>query len=225
MLKLITNFIFPKICLICGSERKYLCNKCIHLLKKPEFKCFRCDRKNPFGLYCAICKNPLLPNRIIAAFAYEGQLKEIIHQYKYEDAYILSKDLARGLFPIVKKLENYRSYSLTFIPLSLPKIRSRGYNQAKLLADEVGKKLKLEIVDLMERLPQDETQVISQTKAARKKNIRGTFKIKKTAEVPEKIILIDDVVTTGATAEEATKILKKAGAKKVIVIALAMGAA
>lgn len=200
-----------------------MCDKCIRLLKGPEFKCFRCGRNNPFGLYCFACRKSFLPDRIIAAFAYDGQLKEIIHQYKYEDAYILSKDLAKGLIPIVRKLENYKGYDLTFVPLSPTKIRSRGYNQAKLLADEVAKKLKLKIVDLMERLPQDETQVISQTKIARKKNIKGVFKIKENAEIPKKIILIDDVVTTGATVEEATKILKKAGAQEVIVLALAMG--
>lgn len=223
MFKSITDFLFPKICLVCGSEREYLCEKCIFQLEKPAFKCFRCNRKNPFGLYCVTCRKPFLPDRIIATFKYEGRLKEAIHQYKYEDAYILSKDLAKGLIPLVKKLENYKSYDLAFIPLSSEKTRSRGYNQAKLLADEVGEKLKLRVVDLMQRLPQEETQVLSQTKVARKQNIKGVFQIKKNADIPERIILIDDVVTTGATVEEATKILKRAGVRKVVVVALAMG--
>ena len=164
-----------------------------------------------------------MPDRIRGAFRYEGRLKEVVHQFKYEDAFILSHDLAKVLIPLVREVKDYKTYNPAFIPLSKEKMRSRGYNQAELLAQEVGKALGLKVCDLMDRLAQEETQVISKTKTARKQNIKGVFKIKKNADIPRKVILIDDVVTTGATVEEATKVLKRAGVKKVIVLALAMG--
>lgn len=218
------GFIFPEICLICAENKGYVCDKCLKTLPRPCFKCFRCNRKNPFGLYCASCRENNLPDMILAGFAYQGKLKDAIHQYKFEDAYQLSEDFSKSLIPIVKGIKNYKRYVLTFVPLSWSRERYRGYNQSRLLADKIARCLKMQVLDLLERKGQDETQVTSKTKLARRRNIKGVFSIKEDIDIPENIVLIDDVVTTGATVEETTKVLKQAGAKKVAVVALAMGA-
>ena len=218
------GFIFPEVCLICAENKGYICNKCLKTFPRPCFKCFRCSRKNPFGLYCTSCRKKDLPDRILAGLAYQGKLKDAIYQYKFEDAYKLSEDFSKSLIPIVKGIKNYKRYVLTFVPLSRSRERYRGYNQSKLLADKVACYLKMQVLDLLERKGQDETQVTSKTKLARKRNIKGVFSVKKDIKIPENIILIDDVVTTGATVEEATRVLKRAGVKKVVVVALAMGA-
>lgn len=217
----VTNFVFPRICLICSSDTRYLCSRCLKRLEKPRHKCFRCNQHNPFGEYCFSCKGPFSPDKVVAAFLYEGQIKEAIHQYKYEDAFILAKDLARALLPLVRSVSRYKDFTLSFVPLSDKRFKARGYNQAELLAREVAKLLNIKVAALMDRSAQEETQVASKTKRARKKNIKGVFSVQSKASVPANVILVDDVVTTGATVEEASKVLKRAGAKKVVVVALA----
>jgi competence protein ComFC len=159
----------------------------------------------------------------LAGFAYQGKLRNAIHQYKFEDAYLLAESFSEGLIPIVKKIEGYKKYKATYIPLSKQRERYRGYNQSKLLADKVAYRLNMKVLDLLERKGQGETQVTAKTKVARKRNIRGVFSLQEGVKVPDKLILFDDVVTTGATVEEAVRVLKKTGAKKVMVVALAMG--
>lgn len=217
------NFIFPEICLICASNKGYICDKCLKTLPNPHLKCFRCNRRNPFGVYCTSCAKKELPDRILAGFAYQGKLRNAIHQYKFEDAYLLAESFSEGLIPIVKKIEGYKKYKATYIPLSKQRERYRGYNQSKLLADKVAYRLNMKVLDLLERKGQGETQVTAKTKVARKRNIRGVFSLQEGVKVPDKLILFDDVVTTGATVEEAVRVLKKTGAKKVMVVALAMG--
>ncbi len=216
------NFLFPRICLSCFKRNGYLCSHCLRNLPVPQYKCFGCGAKNPFGIYCLRCRRPNLPDKIIARFTYSGRLKEIIHQFKYEDAFALSKDLSVGLSGIVRKIQKSDQYVLSFIPLTNSRRRSRGYNQSELLAKEVASITGLKLAYILERSGQIETQVNAKTRISRKKNIKGVFQVKKDVSVPENIILIDDVVTTGATVEEATKVLKRAGAKKVMVAALAM---
>jgi len=218
----IIDFVFPRICLVCSSNTEYLCDHCLAKIKKARLKCLRCNKNNPFGRYCFSCEKPFLPDKIISAFVYRDHIKNVIHQYKYEDAFILAKDLAKALLPLVRSISGYRKFTLSFIPLSDKKFKTRGYNQAELLAREAGKLLNMRVANLMNRSTQEETQVTSKTKRARKQNIKGVFKIKNGVSVPANIILVDDVVTTGATVEEATKVLKRAGAKKVVVVALAM---
>ncbi len=164
-----------------------------------------------------------MPDRIVSRFIYEGKLKDAIHQYKFEDAYLLSEDFSLALSPIIKGIDGYNKYALTYIPLDKRRQRYRGYNQSKILAERLADRLKMTSVDLLERKEQRETQVSAKTKTARRKNVKGVFVVKGGARIPKKIILIDDVVTTGATVEEATKVLKKAGAREIIVVALAMG--
>jgi competence protein ComFC len=159
----------------------------------------------------------------VSRFIYEGKLKDAIHQYKFEDAYLLSEDFSLALSPIIKGVDGYNKYALTYIPLVKRRQRYRGYNQSKILAERLADRLKMTSVDLLERKEQRETQVFAKTKSARRKNVKGVFVVKGGAKIPKKIILIDDVVTTGATVEEATKVLKKAGAREIIVVALAMG--
>ena len=217
------DFIFPKICLICDARKGFICSQCLNTLPWPTLKCFRCNRKNPFGVYCRGCKKDYLPDRIVSRFIYEGKLKDAIHQYKFEDAYLLSEDFSLALSPIIKGVDGYNKYALTYIPLDKRRQRYRGYNQSKILAERLADRLKMTSVDLLERKEQRETQVSAKTKTARRKNVKGVFVVKGGARIPKKIILIDDVVTTGATVEEATKVLKKAGAREIIVVALAMG--
>jgi ComF family protein len=108
------------------------------------------------------------------------------------------------------------------IPISQKKLRQRGYNQSQLLIKAVSEILEMPLTDVIMRGEGHLSQVQTGDKKSRKLNIKGVFSVVKSAEVPSKIILVDDVVTTGATVEEATRVLKKFGAKEVIVLAVAL---
>jgi len=132
--------------------------------------------------------------------------------------------LAEPLLKLIKNLAGSgKGYIFVPAPLSQKRLSQRGYNQAELLAKLVGEKTGLEVADILGRRHVKKSQVEVADKEERRNNIKNVFSVSKDAKVPENIILIDDVITTGATVLEATKVLKRAGAKKVVVFAVAMG--
>jgi competence protein ComFC len=216
------DFIFPRSCFVCGKAGTDLCEPCGKVLKPAQLRCLHCSRANPYGKYCFRCKKASQADQVLAVFAYKSPLKDVIHQFKYEDASSLGEVFSHLLSQKIKKIPGYRSYKLTFIPLAAHRERQRGYNQARLLVDGIIRELKMERTDLLTRVEVGESQVRSGTKSARRANVRGTFELKTDTKIPSKIILIDDVITTGATVEEAAKVLKKAGVKGIVVLALAL---
>jgi len=185
-----------------------------------ELRCIVCSRKNPFGLICPSCKTKYGPDFALAAFKFQGSLRRLIHEFKYEDSSSLSSAFAPELVRLIIKSLAYRGYKIVPLPLTKRKLRFRGYNQSLLLARGVSRSLNLELTDVILRDEAAQTQVQSASRKERIKNIKGVFSLK--GKPPEKVILIDDVITSGATVREATKMLKRAGTKKVAVFAIAM---
>ena len=112
------------------------------------------------------------------------------------------------------------------IPLHEGKIKKRGYNQAKQLAEGLAKRFDVSVVDCLKRVKSTKTQV-GLTKEERRKNIEQAFALQGTVSEPlqkyQQVFLVDDVVTSGATLQEAAKVLKKAGFTKVWGVTLAHG--
>ena len=223
MYNLFIDFFWPKTCFVCGKDGTNFCAKCLKSLPVAHPKCLRCGAHNPMGIYCSGCRQPSLPEKVLAGFSFEGELKDAIHQFKYEDMTVLSEVFSTCLARAIKKIPAYKSYVLVPVPLHPKKLRSRGYNQAQLLAREAAEILSLETSDLLIRKRLKASQVTVASKQARKINVKGIFAFDKTKRVPARVMLIDDTVTTGATIEEATKTLKHAGVCEVIAVALALG--
>jgi ComF family protein len=144
----------------------------------------------------------------------------MIHLFKYDDCTCFAQCFGEVL---AKQARGFGAGFDAIVPIPLSKGRRawRGYNQSLLLAKEIGKRTGIEIWEILKRKRGSESQVQSGTKEKRQANIKGVFETDKS--VPENILLIDDVITSGATVLEATRVLKRAGAKKVCVLALAMG--
>lgn len=164
---------------------------------------------------------------MISILTYNDFFKKIIKLIKYDLVAELCKDLSLIISPdhllkigIYKKLNH--DFSLQPIPLHTAKVRVRGFNQAKLIAEFFQKYLGFTIDDVLIRVK--ETKPQSYLKKGKEKfvNMKDAFAIK--ANVTGKnLILVDDLLTSGATVKEATRILKKKGAKKVFVLTLAKG--
>lgn len=217
MLDKIKNFIldllFPKFCLNCKREGKYLCEDCQAILEISGLHRSLPLGKNLNDLYWAVeYKNPLV-KKLIQSFKYEPFVKE------------LSKSLASLIINHFSLLENqpeFKDFILIPIPLEKRKLRWRGFNQAEEIAKELAKFLNLSVINNVliktkETLPQVELD-----EEKRKENVKGVFSVKNKEIIKnKKILLIDDVYTTGATMEEGADTLKKSGAKEVIGVVVA----
>ena len=178
-----------------------------------QFKCSAC------------CDRPPHFDMARSAARYRGQLKQALHRFKYGNATHVSVDLVPLLMGCVRA--HYARAPLdavSYVPLYPRKERERTYNQAALLAGGLARALDLPLLgNALRRVRSTDTQT-RLTANERRKNIRGAF----TAENPKwldgrSLLLVDDVMTTGATVDEAAKVLKKGGAHKVYVVTVARG--
>jgi ComF family protein len=150
---------------------------------------------------------------MVSAFIFEGPIKDIIHSFKYADATYYKKYLARVLFDMIKA-QGLLCYVVTFVPLHWTRMISRGYNQAALIAGELAGLLGLPVSYGALRKTRGTLPQVGLRKQERKTNIRGAFLA---SGVQDKAVLVvDDVITTGQTAREVSKALKKTGASYVL---------
>jgi len=152
-------------------------------------------------------------------------LQKIIQSFKYQGIKGLAPVLGEFLIKYLNSLNpQYSILNSIIIPIPLHKSRERqrGFNQAKLMAEFVAGHFNLSLVESLERIKKTEPQAKMKSKEERLKNISGCFKVVNPDSVKEKnVVLIDDVFTTGDTINEAVKILKENGAKKIIALVAA----
>jgi ComF family protein len=222
------DFLFPKVCVGCSYLGAYICPKCQKKLVYVEKEgCFFCKKLSPFGLTHFSCQKKSYPDGIMAIFYYNHLLKKIIKATKYQFATEVLKELFQIVDP--KKIEklsffaDLKNAAFQAIPLHPNKERQRGFNQAKILISFFQKFLPFPEVDYLQRKKETKPQAEIKDRKKRYLNIQGAFAINPKAKIEKDktIIVVDDVITTGLTALEAVKTLKKAGFEKVFVLALA----
>jgi ComF family protein len=191
-----------------------------------EFFCTSCHTPfvNPFPLdeygVCAACREGLRGFDHASSFGfYEGPLRSLIHLFKYSGMKPLARPLAVLLeraIPVDQQFD-----AVVPVPLHWRKRWERGFNQAELLARRIAKHRGVLLVDALKRKRSTAVQA-TLASAGRRRNVAGAFEIRSKAAVAGKrILLIDDVMTTGATAGACASVLKRAGAKSVSLVTLA----
>lgn len=227
------DFLFPKYCIQCKVVDTYLCTKCFAYVSFTETSfCVVCQKAAIGGITHPVCKNSLTIDGVFSSLVYMGVVKKLVYQFKYKPYLTNLKSLLADFLyeGLIQKELFYNLIQeptlLVPIPLHSSRFRKRGYNQAKLLADGLGQKLDIPVVELLERTKQTKTQV-GLLQKERAENIKGAFSLKegerKYIKKLKHVFLVDDVVTSGATLKEAAKVLKKAGVAKVWGITLAHG--
>jgi len=147
---------------------------------------------------------------------YEGVLAEAINQFKFYSVKRLSKPLGRFLL----SLELPQIDGIIAVPLSIKGLKDRGFNQSLLIARVISKKIKVPLLmDILLKKKETPPQIGLSAKQ-RLLNLKNAFEVRGNIK-GLRLLLIDDVMTTGATVTECSKVLKKAGAKEVIVLTLA----
>jgi ComF family protein len=208
----ILDLIFPKFCLGCKKEGSFLCEDCFSILdistNHQRFK-----GKNLTDLYFPVNYENFLVKKLIQNFKYPPLIKEL----KKELALIIISHLL-----LLDKKPDFSDFILVPIPLSKKKLRWRGFNQAEEIARELANFLKIPLIsDCLVKIKETKDQVELSEKE-RRENVKGVFFVKNKEEiVGRNILLVDDVFTTGATMEEAARVLKEAGAEKIVGIVIA----
>jgi ComF family protein len=151
--------------------------------------------------------------------AYEGALRELIHLFKYSRMKPLAKTLAAHL---ASALPRDRAFDLVVpVPLHWRRQWQRGFNQSELLARRTARRCGIPMVNAVRRRRSTAAQA-GLSNSRRRENVAGAFRVKRPRAVEgRRVLLIDDVMTTGATAAACSLALKRAGAKSVVLLALA----
>ncbi len=233
------DFIFPKYCVSCKKLGSHLCSDCFSYLSfDVNGICLVCGRPSIDGLTHLYCRKRYAIDGVFSALNYKGPVKRLIYQFKYKPYLTDLKTVISDLFyeSLIQKEElnkilnqalpaGRQGDAKIFVPIPLykSKEKSRGYNQAEILAEELGRRLGVEVQNLLERTKNTKSQV-GLKKEERKENMEGAFKVisdKRQATRDKIIFLVDDVLTTGSTLLEAASVLKRKGAKRVYGLTLA----
>lgn len=181
-----------------------------------------CEGGSLGGLTHPRCQRPWGLDGLTSIFAYKGVVEKAIKKLKYKFVTDLASDLVELFSSFCGEDEAFSDFCrlagvvLVPIPLHLQRLRWRGFNQSELLGEMVAKNLGIDFIpDLLLRVKNTKPQV-ELDKKGRQKNIRNAFRVNLKFKIENfKIILFDDVWTSGATLREAGKVLKRNGAKKV----------
>lgn len=239
------DLIFPVECLGCGIEGEWLCGKCFAEIKlKPSQYCLHCKKENDFGRFCRSCGVIYSLDGVwIVALYDEFIISRAIKSLKYHFVKDLADILSRLLILFIgnllkqgadmkkiKQAENLPQVILNFndnlvIPVSLSRkrLRWRGFNQAELLARKIAENYGLDmdsenLIRVKHKRPQAKLDEIH-----RMENIKQCFVWRGENLNKKNIILVDDVVTTGATLNECAKVLKENGAGEIWGLVAAKG--
>ena len=156
-----------------------------------------------------------------SALAYERPVLDWVHQYKYHRQFHFVPPMTAFLLQTGLEWTSYDA--IAYVPLHWWRQFRRGFNPAHLLADQVAKKTKIPLLHLLTKTKRTSPQA-KMDGEARLENVKDVFALSKNAahqSALKNILLIDDVLTTGATANECAKVLRKSGAKRVDVLTLA----
>ncbi len=224
------DFFFPPRCLACHQFLKsadVFCGPCEALfprLSPPH--CHRC--LHPFSSadtsshLCGNClTHPATCQQIRAAGTYKGILHDLVVRLKYHGEERLAVGLGRRMAHEIREIK----FDLILpIPLHKNRLRERGFNQAHLLAKEIARVSKIDLDPfILIKTKSTEAQALLPAEE-RRKNLKGAFQLKDSSKIKGKrILLIDDVYTTGTTIEEASKVLVRQGAETVEALVLARG--
>lgn len=238
--KLGLDILFPIECLACGKEDIWLCDECFKKIKlKEKDDCLVCKKQSAYGKTHAWCRKKTYLDALIVCTPFNQKIiQDGVHKLKYNFIQELATPLSQILINKIKQLDEREDeptqLSLLFnsnlilipVPLHARRLRWRGFNQAELLAEQLAKKFNLTVSPYIlkrVRYTRAQTQLRRQK---RLKNIKDVFKINPDWQgklKSTKILLVDDVTTTGATLNECAKILRRSGVQEVWGIVLARG--
>lgn len=204
--------IAPYDCLGCSVEGRLLCRACAALLPDLPERCYRCRKLSPGSRTCTPCRKISRLYAVHVATEYEGMAQQMIWRLKFIGARTAARSMAESMLPLIESVE--QGVCIVPVPTATTRVRQRGYDQATLVARELAKRSGLSYRYLLRR--HGKTHQVGARRSQRLKQIHGAFRVSKPVGVTIKhVLLVDDVLTTGATLETAAAALRAAGVQRV----------
>jgi ComF family protein len=230
------DFLLPPVCLACdrliaaGDASRLVCRRCRSLLRPPPSPiCQRCGAPSlrtgrAATEMCGLCESwPAHITHARTAFLLQPPADRIVHQLKYRGWHCLGAVVGETLARVEMPAAMRESNAVIAVPTTRSRIRERGYNQAGLIAESFARQTQRSLVHWLERAGSASSQTTLQP-AKRAANVAGAFRLRPGSEDRVKnarILLIDDVLTTGATVSECAGTLADAGAASISVLTFA----
>lgn len=231
ILERIINIVYPNTCMVCGKDLKSgeaLCKKCqneFEYIREPI--CKKCGKKlyDEEKEYCMDCKKHIHQfDSGIAVFSYNEAIKKCIYEFKYKDMKIYGRFFGRKMAEYGREYFGvWKAEVIIPVPVSKKKFLKRGYNQAEILAKELAKNTGIPMDNHVLYRSKDTKPQKEVNRDTRRKNLENAFIVSKNVVKYKKVILVDDIYTTGSTIDECAKTLKAAGVQKVYFISQSIG--
>ena len=209
------NLIYPQTCGICGKlASDSLCKKCeIELKKESDLNIIQTGEEIEDKYF----------NELMYIFKYEGQIRKLILDYKFNEKSYIYLTFVNFLLKNKKIFENIKNYDTIIpVPISKKRLKTRGYNQSLLIARKIAQQTNLELVNNCLIKTKNIIEQSKLNKEDRMQNIQGVYELRNKQLIEnKKILLIDDIYTTGSTVNECSKILRQGNPKKIGILVLA----
>lgn len=203
LIESILDLVFPPTCEICGKVGDFLCDNCSKVLKEYRIESIEKDK--------------------IFVYKYRGLIRELILKYKFREKAYLSSLFSELLLKNKRICKIIKSYDIIIaVPLNKRRKLERGYNQSYLILKEMAKRMDFNLQEnILKKIKNIKPQSGKGYKQ-RHEDIKGVYIVENINKVTgKKVLIFDDVYTTGSTMQECKKVLLKAGAKRVTIFALA----
>ncbi len=224
----ILDVLFPKFCFNCRSIGTYLCDVCKQKLLPATYDiCPYCEKKSGYGLTHGVCARIYGLDGMLNVFYYDDVFKKILKAIKFRR---IKGGVSVLIDSIPKEFWNklittseifYNDAEVLAVPLHPKRLRERGFNQSDILAQACAIMMQKNNAPIIKRLRNTRPQSQLSSAAERYLNIHNAFTINSADKLPKKIIVVDDVWTTGATIREIAHTLKYAGVERVYALTFA----
>ena len=212
---MLIDLIYPPLCGICDRIcKKHLCKECEIDLKKYEINEIENAKGDESKYY----------DYQVKTFKYKGKVRSKIIDYKFNEKSYMCHTFQKMITKNEKIYSFLKKYDIIlYVPMFKKHKLLRGYNQAELIAKRISKTLGIHLEKNNLIKIKDTKKQSTLTKAQRRINIKNVFKVSKPEKIKNKrLILFDDIYTTGSTANECSKVIKKAGAKEIAIVTIAV---
>lgn len=220
MIKAMLDVLAPTTCLQCKREGPILCDSCLPQVLDPLVippRCFLCHALTDNFATCKKCRKQTSLARVRVGTAYTNIPKKLVSSLKFGPDRTVADVIAAWLYE-TGSIEDVDTIS--WVPTARTRVRQRGFDHAKFIAQGLGDRYGLSLHDLLVRL--GGSRQVGASKIRRKRQVEGMFEPKNLAQMRGKrVLLVDDIVTTGATITECARTLRRNGAKQVEAIVFA----
>ncbi|WP_034060231.1 ComF family protein [Lacinutrix jangbogonensis] len=224
MFKALVNIFFPEVCLTCQLQlidnEKHLCTSCRHKLPLTNYHL----TQDPFISKLFYGRAKIERGTALLRFEKKGITQQLIHQLKYREQQQVGTFLGAWLGTELNNCEDYSTIDLVIpVPLHKKKLRSRGYNQVSKFGEELASALKADYIDDVLIKVTNTTSQVSKNRFSRWTGKNDLFALSNTQKIAGKhILLVDDIITTGATLEACMRELNKAKNIKISIATMAI---